>query len=195
MPLAGSFNVANALIAAACATVAGISWEAITAGLESVHQVPGRFEFVDVGGDKDVVVDYAHTPDGVGAVIRAARDLVGRGRIIVVVGAGGDRDKVKRPLMGQAAAEADVAIITSDNPRSEEPEAIIADVLTGVGGGAARIVTESDRRTAIGVAIAEATSGDLVLILGKGHEQGQEFADEVIPFDDRRVAREEAFDR
>jgi UDP-N-acetylmuramoyl-L-alanyl-D-glutamate--2,6-diaminopimelate ligase len=195
LPLAGDFNVANALIAAACAASAGIGWEPIVAGLEAVDQIPGRFEFVDVGGDAGVVVDYAHTPDGVAAVIRAARDIVGRGRIIVVVGAGGDRDKAKRPLMGAAAAEADVAIITSDNPRSEDPAAIIGDVLTGAGGGPARIVPEADRRSAIGVAITEAEAGDLVLILGKGHEQGQEFADGIVPFDDRLVAREEASDR
>lgn len=192
LPLAGGFNVANALIAAACARSVGVGWEAIADGLESVAPIPGRFEFVETDSPAAVVVDYAHTPDGVVSVIEAARNLAGEGRIIVVVGAGGDRDRAKRPLMGAAAAQADLAFITSDNPRTEEPAAIIGDVLTGTGGGRARIVAQPDRRAAIASALAEAAPGDVVLILGKGHEQGQEFDGVTIPFDDRIVAREEA---
>jgi UDP-N-acetylmuramoyl-L-alanyl-D-glutamate--2,6-diaminopimelate ligase len=190
--LAGDFNVANALIAAGCASAVGIDWPDIAAGIEAVEQVPGRFEFVDVGGDVAIVVDYAHTPDGVGSVIRTSRALIGDGRVLVVVGAGGDRDRAKRPLMGRAAADADLAFITSDNPRSEDPAGIIGDVLTGTGGGRARVVADPDRRSAIHAAIGEAHPGDLVLILGKGHEQGQEFDGFTVPFDDRVVAREEA---
>ena len=192
LPLAGDFNVANALIAAACAAELGLGADSISAGLERVPVVPGRFETVDVGGDVTVVVDYAHTPDGVTAVVGAARRLVGRGRVIVVIGAGGDRDRAKRPLMGRAAAMADVAVLTSDNPRSESPEAILADVAAGAEGGPGAVMQEVDRRAAIRLALATAEPGDVVLVLGKGHEQGQQFADRTIPFDDRTVVREEA---
>jgi len=138
------------------------------------------------------VVDYAHTPDGVAVVIDTARRLAGPARVIAVVGAGGDRDRAKRPLMGAAAAAADLAFITSDNPRSEDPAAIIEQVVAGAVGGPAEVRIEADRRLAIRAALSAAGPGDVVLILGKGHEQGQQFADRVIPFDDRVVAREEA---
>lgn len=190
--LAGEFNVANALLAAGVGAALGLASDSIAAGIEAVATVPGRFEIVETGRDCTVVVDYAHTPDGVATVVGAARRLAGEGRVITVLGAGGDRDHAKRPLMGAAAARADLAFITSDNPRSEEPGAIIAQVAAGAAGGRAEVRVEPDRRLAIRGALAAAGSGDVVLILGKGHEQGQEFADRVIPFDDRRVAREEA---
>jgi UDP-N-acetylmuramoyl-L-alanyl-D-glutamate--2,6-diaminopimelate ligase len=190
--LAGGFNVANALVAAGIAAALGIGADSIAAGIGALARVPGRFEIVETGRDCTVVVDYAHTPDGVAAVIGTARDLVGGGRVIAVVGAGGDRDRAKRPLMGSAAAAADLAFITSDNPRSEDPEAIILQVLAGAAAGPAEVRVEADRRRAIRQALEAARSGDVVLILGKGHETGQEFAGRIVPFDDREVAREEA---
>jgi UDP-N-acetylmuramoyl-L-alanyl-D-glutamate--2,6-diaminopimelate ligase len=192
LPLAGEFNVANALVAAGVAAALGIPADSIAAGIGAVATVPGRFEIVETGKDFTVVVDYAHTPDGVAAVIAGARGLAGGGRVIAVVGAGGDRDRAKRPLMGSAAAAADVVIITSDNPRSEDPAAIIDEVRAGVGAGPAVVRVEVDRRRAIADALEAAHRGDVVLILGKGHEQGQQFSDRVLPFDDRVVAREEA---
>ena len=153
--------------------------------------VPGRFEAVDAGQPFPVIVDYAHTPDSVENVLRAARELAGAGRVICVFGCGGDRDRGKRPQMGAAAASlADVAVVTSDNPRSEEPEAIIAEILPGMDGGGARVVVEPDRRAAIAWAVGEAAPGDVVVIAGKGHEQGQERHGVKTPFDDRVVARE-----
>ncbi len=191
LPLAGRFNVANALVAAAIASALGIGWEAIAAGIAAVPVVPGRFELVETGRDFTVVVDYAHTPDGIGAAVAAAREILAEtGRVIVVVGAGGDRDRSKRPLMGRAAAQADVAVLTTDNPRREAPEAILAEVAAGASGpGIVRQVV--DRRAAIRAALAEAGPGDAVLVLGKGHEQGQDFGSVVVPFDDRTVAAEE----
>jgi UDP-N-acetylmuramoyl-L-alanyl-D-glutamate--2,6-diaminopimelate ligase len=192
LPLAGRFNVANALVAAGCAEVLGIGWDDIAAGLARVPPVPGRFELVPTDGDYTVVVDYAHTPDGIVAAVAAARDiLAGRGRVIAVVGAGGDRDRQKRPMMGRAAATADVAVLTSDNPRSEDPAAILSAVAEGAHGPAV-LIEEIDRRRAIRRALEAARPGDAVLILGKGHELGQDFGTSVVPFDDRVVAREEA---
>jgi len=148
--------------------------------------VPGRFEADDEGQPFAVLVDYAHTPDSLENVLRTARDLA-QNRVLCVFGCGGDRDRGKRPLMGRIATElADVAIVTSDNPRSEEPEAIIAEILEG----ATDAEVEPDRRKAIARAIGEAVEGDVVVVAGKGHEQGQQFADHTIPFDDREVARE-----
>jgi UDP-N-acetylmuramoyl-L-alanyl-D-glutamate--2,6-diaminopimelate ligase len=190
--LAGDFNVANALVAAAGAAAVGIGSDSIAAGIAAVGSVPGRFEVVEVGKEYAVVVDYAHTPDGVASVIEATRPLVGEGRVIVVLGAGGDRDRAKRPLMGAAASRADVVFLTSDNPRSENPAAIVAEVAAGAAEGDAEVNVEVDRRAAIRGALAAARPGDVVLILGKGHEPYQEFADRVVPFDDRVVAREEA---
>jgi UDP-N-acetylmuramoyl-L-alanyl-D-glutamate--2,6-diaminopimelate ligase len=189
IPLPGAFNIENAMVAVGIATRLGIDRAAITAGLAAVGGIPGRFEAVDAGQPYGVIVDYAHTPDAIAAVVTGARHLVG-GRIIAVVGAGGDRDRDKRPAMGAAAAEADLTVITTDNPRSEEPAAIIEQVIAGVPDGA-EVVTEPDRRAAIRTALGSARPGDLVLILGKGHEQGQEVAGTLIPFDDRVVAREE----
>jgi UDP-N-acetylmuramoyl-L-alanyl-D-glutamate--2,6-diaminopimelate ligase len=192
--LPGHFNVANALGAFAAAEVMGIGAEIAAAGLAKASRVPGRFEPIDEGQGFAVLVDYAHTPDSLENVLRAARRLTA-GRLISVFGAGGDRDRDKRPKMGRAGAElSDLAVITSDNPRSEDPEAIVAEVATGAeaaeGVGGLEIVV--DRREAIALALGRAVRGDTVVIAGKGHEQGQEFEDgRKIPFDDREVAREE----
>jgi UDP-N-acetylmuramoyl-L-alanyl-D-glutamate--2,6-diaminopimelate ligase len=186
LKLRGRFNVENALGALAAAQLIGIDRATAAAGLESVGAVPGRFEEVAEGQPFTVLVDYAHTPDALANVLKAARGL--GGRVLCVFGAGGDRDREKRPHMGSVASElADVAIVTSDNPRSEDPEAIIDEV---VGGARRDVVVEPDRRRAIERALEEARPGDVVVIAGKGHEQGQEFADRTLPFDDREVARE-----
>ncbi|MDQ4125382.1 MAG: UDP-N-acetylmuramoyl-L-alanyl-D-glutamate--2,6-diaminopimelate ligase [Actinomycetota bacterium] len=194
--LAGSFNVSNCLAAAATCLQAGIGLDAVEAGLSSGVSVPGRFESVDAGQDFSVVVDYAHTPDSLDNVLRAARGLAERsgGRVIALFGCGGDRDRGKRPLMGAVAARlADFVVVTSDNPRSEEPNAIVDEILEGVvaerAGGPD--VVDVDRRAAIAAAVSEAKPGDVVVIAGKGHETGQQFRDHTIPFDDRIVAREE----
>jgi UDP-N-acetylmuramoyl-L-alanyl-D-glutamate--2,6-diaminopimelate ligase len=185
--LRGRFNVENVLGAVAAGLLLDLDEDAIAAGIASVESVPGRFEAIDEGQSFAVVVDYAHTPDSLAAVLGAAREL-GPGRVIVVFGAGGDRDRGKRPLMGKIAAElADVTIVTSDNPRSEEPLAIIQDVLQGAG---MDVEIDPDRRSAIERAIELAEDGDVVVIAGKGHEQGQDVSGTVTPFDDRVVARE-----
>ncbi len=186
IPLAGSFNAANALVAAACAFELGIDLPTVAAGLRSLGTVPGRFELVERGQDFTVVVDYAHTPDAITAVVETARELT-EGRVIVVIGAGGDRDREKRPAMGSAAATADIAVITSDNPRSEDAATIAGAVLSGVPGSRA-VHLELDRAAAIEGAVAAAAPADIVLILGKGHELGQETAGVVTPFDDVAVA-------
>jgi UDP-N-acetylmuramoyl-L-alanyl-D-glutamate--2,6-diaminopimelate ligase len=184
--LRGRFNVENVLGAVAAARLLEIPDDAIAYGVRELRGVPGRFEAVDEGQPFAVLVDYAHTPDSLENVLRTARDLA-QSRVICVFGCGGDRDRGKRPLMGRIATElADLAIVTSDNPRSEEPEAIIAEILEGAGDAE----VEPDRREAIARAIGEAAEGDVVVIAGKGHEQGQQFADRTIPFDDREVARE-----
>jgi UDP-N-acetylmuramoyl-L-alanyl-D-glutamate--2,6-diaminopimelate ligase len=189
--LPGDFNVANALGAYAAAVSLGVDPDAALAGLAQAAPPPGRFEPIDEGQPFSVLVDYAHTPDSLENVLRAARRL-GKGRVIAVFGAGGDRDRGKRPQMGRAGAElSDLAIVTSDNPRSEEPEAIVAEVLAGIEdrGG---VEAEVDRRAAIALALSRAEAGDTVVIAGKGHEQGQEFENgRKLPFDDRQVAREE----
>jgi UDP-N-acetylmuramoyl-L-alanyl-D-glutamate--2,6-diaminopimelate ligase len=189
--LPGHFNVANALGAFAAATELGVSAEVGAEGLASAERVPGRFEPVDEGQGFAVLVDYAHTPDSLENVLRAARRL-SEGRVLSVFGAGGDRDRDKRPKMGRAGGSlSDIAIVTSDNPRSEDPTAIIAEVLAGVENGA-NVEVEPDRRAAIALALRQARAGDTVVIAGKGHEQGQEFEDgRKVPFDDREVAREE----
>ncbi|HEX3268054.1 MAG TPA: UDP-N-acetylmuramoyl-L-alanyl-D-glutamate--2,6-diaminopimelate ligase [Gaiellaceae bacterium] len=185
--LRGRFNVENVLGAVAAARLLGIPDEAIAHGVKELRGVPGRFEAVDEGQPFAVLVDYAHTPDSLENVLRTARDLA-QNRLICVFGCGGDRDRGKRPLMGKIASElADLAIVTSDNPRSEEPEAIIGEI---VAGAEADVEVEPDRREAIARAIEIAREGDVVVIAGKGHEQGQQFADSTVPFDDRDVARE-----
>ena len=191
LPIAGRFNVANALCAATLAVELGVEPDAIAAGLEAAPTVPGRFEPVDMGQPFGVVVDYAHTPDGLEHVLAAARELVEPGhRVIVVVGAGGDRDAGKRPRMGEVAARlADRVVVTSDNPRSEEPGAIIDAIVGGITDRSTLIV-DADRRSAIARALSAARPGDLVVIAGKGHETTQTVGDRVLPFDDREVARE-----
>ncbi len=192
LPLPGRFNVANALGALAATHTMGSELDDLVAALERPLRVPGRFEPVQEGQAFAVLVDYAHTPDSLENVLEAARELA-RGRVVCVFGAGGDRDRGKRPLMGAAAARlADVVVVTSDNPRSESPDAIVREILAGVGAEAPGTVqVEVDRRVAIGQAIALARAGDVVVIAGKGHEQGQEFSDgRKVPFDDVSVARE-----
>jgi UDP-N-acetylmuramoyl-L-alanyl-D-glutamate--2,6-diaminopimelate ligase len=187
-PLPGAFNVYNALGALAAARALGVPLDAAVAAIESAGQVPGRFEVVDEGQPFAVLVDYAHTPDSLENVLSAARALCS-GTLHVVFGCGGDRDRGKRPLMGEIAARlADRAIVTSDNPRSEDPEAIIAEILAGMPSG---VEHNADRREAIALALSGAREGDVVVIAGKGHEQGQEFAGgKKLPFDDVSVARD-----
>jgi UDP-N-acetylmuramoyl-L-alanyl-D-glutamate--2,6-diaminopimelate ligase len=187
LKLRGRFNAENALGALAASRLLGIEDEAIVRGLEAVRGVPGRFEPVAEGQPFEVIVDYSHKPDALESVLRTARELTD-GRVICVFGCGGDRDRGKRPVMGRIASElADLAIVTSDNPRSEDPAAIIDEILAGV---TREVEVEPDRAAAIERALSEAAEGDVVLIAGKGHEQGQEFADRTIPFDDREVARD-----
>jgi UDP-N-acetylmuramoyl-L-alanyl-D-glutamate--2,6-diaminopimelate ligase len=185
-PLLGIFNVKNVLGAVAAATLLDLDDDAIAEGVRALGGVPGRFESVDEGQDFAVVVDYAHKPEALGAALGAARQL-GPGRLTVVFGAGGDRDRTKRAEMGRIAHElADRVIVTNDNPRSEEPLAIVEQILQGAG---TDVEIDLDRGSAIGAAIADAGAGDVVLIAGKGHEPGQEIAGEIHPFDDREVAR------
>ncbi len=190
--LPGHFNVANVLAALAASAALGVEPEVAAAALAQAPPPPGRFEPLDEGQDFIVVVDYAHTPDSLENVLRAARRLTS-GRLIAVFGAGGDRDRDKRPRMGLAAAEhSDLAVVTSDNPRSEDPDAIVAEVVAGIGEGGVELEVEPDRRAAISLALRRAQPGDAVVIAGKGHEQGQEFeGGRKIPFDDREVASEE----
>jgi UDP-N-acetylmuramoyl-L-alanyl-D-glutamate--2,6-diaminopimelate ligase len=186
-PLRGEFNVSNVVGALAAARALGVPAQICVAAIATSGQVPGRFETVDEGQPFAVLVDYAHTPDSLANVLRAARGLT-RARLRVVFGCGGDRDRGKRPQMGEIARRlADDVIVTSDNPRSEDPEAIIAEILQGAGAGVAH---DADREAAIAQALADAQPGDVVVIAGKGHEQGQEFADgHKIPFDDVGVAQ------
>lgn len=190
--LPGPFNVANALAAVVALVEAGISLEAAAAGVAACPGVPGRLERVEGGQDFAVFVDYSHKPGAVEAVLRALRPVT-QGRLSIVLGCGGDRDRAKRPLMGAAAASlADVAILTSDNPRSEDPLAILAQMLEGVltvpPPHRARIVVEPDRAAAIGLAVGRAGEGDVIVVAGKGHERGQRAGGAVVPFDDREVA-------
>jgi UDP-N-acetylmuramoyl-L-alanyl-D-glutamate--2,6-diaminopimelate ligase len=188
----GRFNVLNALCAIAAARALGAPDDELAAALPQAARAPGRFEPVDEGQDFAVLVDYAHTPDSLENALRAARALTAR-ELISVFGCGGDRDRGKRAPMGEIGARlADLAIVTSDNPRSEDPAAIIGAVLSGVPEGlAGRVEVIEDRRSAIHEAIARARAGDVVVIAGKGHEQGQELAGGVkVPFDDVSVARE-----
>jgi UDP-N-acetylmuramoyl-L-alanyl-D-glutamate--2,6-diaminopimelate ligase len=206
VPLPGLFNVYNALAALAACCALGVDLEVGANAVAGAGQVPGRFESIDEGQGFTVLVDYAHTPDSLANVLRASRELLGQhgqsgggGRLICVFGAGGDRDRDKRPMMGEVARQlADHVIVTSDNPRSEDPQAIIAAIVEGAEraavelGAASALEVEPDRGTAIARAVRLARASDIVVIAGKGHEQGQEFADaRKIPFDDREVARRE----
>jgi len=187
LKLRGRFNVENALAAMAGARLLGVDDDAVARGIEAVGGVPGRFESVDEGQPFTVIVDYAHTPDSLENVLATAREL-SSGRVICVFGCGGDRDREKRPVMGRIAGElADLPIVTSDNPRSEDPRAIIEEIAAGAEG---ELEVVPDRRQAIARAIESAEPGDVVVIAGKGHEQGQQFRDRTVPFDDREVARE-----
>ncbi len=201
LALSGKFNVANALCAATMARELGVPAATTAAGLSAVATVPGRFERIDAGQPFALVVDYAHTPDALEKVLTAARGMTGTtrspGRVIVVFGCGGGRDRAKRPLVGEVAARlADLAILTSDNPRHEDPLAIIDEVLTGVGTAfEASLVVQPDRGAAIEEAVARAEPGDVVVVAGKGHETGQTVGDRTLPFDDREVARAAAATR
>ncbi|HEV7383328.1 MAG TPA: cyanophycin synthetase, partial [Phenylobacterium sp.] len=187
LPLAGAFQASNALVAAGLCIAAGLSPEQAFAGLEKIEGAPGRLQRVGQGlQGGEAYVDYAHTPDGLETVLTALRPHV-RGKLIVVFGAGGDRDRGKRPLMGKIAADlADLAIVTDDNPRSETPAAIRAEIMAGApsrsGNGGLKEV--GDRREAIRAAVAELNDGDILVVAGKGHEQGQTIGDTVHPFDD-----------
>ena len=182
--LPGTYNQSNAQAALAAAVALGVDRELAVDALAGVQRIPGRMDRVDEAQEFVALVDYAHTPDALAHSLGAARDLAADHRVIVVFGCGGDRDKAKRPLMGQVATElADRAILTSDNPRSEDPQAIITDVLSGAASG--KLDVYPDRRDAIRAAVEMADAGDVVLIAGKGHETGQEVAGRVVPFDDR----------
>jgi UDP-N-acetylmuramoyl-L-alanyl-D-glutamate--2,6-diaminopimelate ligase len=190
-PLRGEFNVENCLAALATARALHIDLDVAAAAIGTVRGVPGRVEPVEAGQEFLVLVDYAHSPDSLENVLRVARPLA-TGRLLVVFGCGGDRDRAKRPLMGGVAtSNADLAVITSDNPRSEDPADIIAEIEPGAAAGAGAYVVEPDRRSAIRLAMSEARTGDVVVIAGKGHETYQELADRTIAFDDREVAAEE----
>jgi UDP-N-acetylmuramoyl-L-alanyl-D-glutamate--2,6-diaminopimelate ligase len=192
LSLLGRFNVENALCAAGMAFAAGFGWPEVVAGLAAVRTVPGRLERVDAGAPFTVYVDYAHTPDGLATVLDAARAAVAGGRVLAVFGCGGDRDPAKRAPMGRAVgARSDIAVLTSDNPRSEDPAAIAAAAEEGLLGVGARYEVELDRRAAIRRVLALAEPGDVVLVLGKGSEQGQTARGVTAPFDDRVVVREE----
>jgi UDP-N-acetylmuramoyl-L-alanyl-D-glutamate--2,6-diaminopimelate ligase len=188
MPIAGAFNVMNAIEAVAAARRLGISWESIAEGIANTR-VAGRFEPVVAGQSFAVYVDFAHTPDGLERVLGAARETVGTGRLISVFGCGGDRDRTKRPIMAEIGSRlSDVTILTADNPRSEDVNEILKDMLSGVD-DKTNVYVQPDRRAAIESALAQAQAGDVVVIAGKGHEQGQESAGVITPFDDRDVAR------
>ena len=189
LPLGGAFNVANAALAAEVMVALGAEQSGVIGGLAELPTVPGRFEQIDVGQRFSVIVDYAHTPDGLEAVLEAAR-AVTRRSLMVVFGAGGDRDQGKRSQMGEVARRlADRVVVTNDNPRSEDPDAIIASVVSGM--HKFPDLVEPDRRMAIRHAFAAARNGDVVLIAGKGHEVTQTIGADVLEFDDRAVARDE----
>jgi UDP-N-acetylmuramoyl-L-alanyl-D-glutamate--2,6-diaminopimelate ligase len=190
VPLPGSFNVTNALAAVAACGEAGLDAAAVAQAVAAGGGVPGRLERIEAGQPFTVVVDYAHKPDAVQAVLESLRPL-SEGRLLVVLGAGGDRDPGKRPLMGELAARlGDVLVVTDDNPRTEDPAAIRAAVMEGARAGSAEVIEEGDRRSAIATALRLAAPGDIVVVAGKGHETGQEVAGTVHPFDDRDVVRE-----
>jgi UDP-N-acetylmuramoyl-L-alanyl-D-glutamate--2,6-diaminopimelate ligase len=190
VPLGGMFNLSNALAAAVTARVLGVGNDAIAAGIASAGPVPGRFEPVDAGQPFTVIVDYAHTPDGLEQVLRAARDLAPQGAVAVVFGSGGDRDPSKRAPMGEVASRlADRVVLTSDNPRGEDPDTIIEAIRQGIKDPSS-VQIQPNRRRAILLALDDARPGDVVVIAGKGHETTQTIGDDVSPFDDREIAAE-----
>ena len=188
--LTGRVNLYNLLAAAGAAMARGLSLEEIARGAAALAYVPGRFQTVDEGQKFTVVVDYAHTEDALRNLTTLAREFAGaQHRVITLFGCGGDRDRAKRPKMGRAAGEgSDLVVLTSDNPRSEDPEAILADALPGLMATGTKFVTEPDRTRAIRLAVEAAGPGDIVLIAGKGHEKEQVLRDRTIPFDDAAVA-------
>jgi UDP-N-acetylmuramoyl-L-alanyl-D-glutamate--2,6-diaminopimelate ligase len=190
--IGGAFNAMNSLAAATAAAELGLAADIVAAGLGGAGTVPGRFEPVRAGQDFAVIVDFAHTPDGLREALAAARSAAGGGRVIAVFGCGGDRDREKRPEMGEVASlAADRVVVTSDNPRSEDPLEIINAIIGGVPADYRdRVVSEPDRRRAFATAFQVARAGDVVVIAGKGHETTQTIGREVVPFDDRAVARE-----
>jgi len=189
LKLLGLFNVYNALAAAALGFAFKVPPELVKRGLEAVENVPGRFEIVDCGQNFSVIVDYAHTPDGLEKLLSSARDIT-RGKLVTVFGCGGDRDRLKRPLMGEVVGNlSDYSIITSDNPRSEDPNRILSEIERGLKKVTRNYCLEVDRKRAIYKGISLAGENDCVIIAGKGHEAGQEFKDKTVPFDDRQVAR------
>jgi UDP-N-acetylmuramoyl-L-alanyl-D-glutamate--2,6-diaminopimelate ligase len=191
IPLVGRFNVENALAAAATALASGFPMDAVLTGLAAEVVVPGRMESVNTGQPFTVLVDYAHTPEALARLVDESRRLAAGHRVLLVFGCGGDRDPMKRAPMGVAAAAADLVVLTSDNPRSEDPAFIAAAAEVGLRAEAASYLVELDRRVAIRAALGEAKPGDVVVIAGKGHESGQDIAGVITPFDDRVVAREE----
>ncbi|HEX6881715.1 MAG TPA: cyanophycin synthetase, partial [Terriglobales bacterium] len=193
-PMRGRVNVYNVLAASAAGYARGCSLDQIAKGIGSLARVPGRFESVDEGQPFSVVVDYAHTDDALKNLTSLAREFVAKngGRVLTVFGCGGDRDRAKRPMMGEAAGKgSNFVVLTSDNPRSEDPLAIMNDALLGLQRTQTPYVLEPDRRKAIAKALSEAEPGDIVLIAGKGHERTQTTREGIFPFDDFEVAREE----
>ena len=188
-PLIGRHQTSNCLAAIAIARRWGVPAEAIQRGLSRLRTIPGRLQLAETHHGASVFVDYAHTADALSQSITHIRRL-SPGRIVLVFGAGGDRDRSKRPLMGKAALQADVAVLTSDNPRTEEPEQIIHDIKTGMKGGTNELIIQPDRRAAIEWALQHCSAGDVVLVAGKGHERHQVIGDTCIPFDDVQVIRD-----
>ncbi len=189
-PLVGRINVYNILAAIGAAQALGLSTEIIEAGIRSLESVSGRFQRIDLGQPYFVVVDYAHTDDALENLIRTARELNPKGRIITLFGCGGGKDRTKRPVMGEVTGRlSDLTILSSDNPRTEDPLKIISDIIVGLQKTAGKYLIEPDREKAIGVAMDEARAGDIVLLAGKGHENSQILADRTLEFDDRDVAR------
>jgi UDP-N-acetylmuramoyl-L-alanyl-D-glutamate--2,6-diaminopimelate ligase len=188
LALTGSYHVANALAAATTAEILGVDEDTVVRGLARARPVAGRFEVVEAAVPFTIVVDYAHTPDGLAVALASARSLAGEGRVLCVFGCGGDRDRAKRPLMGAVVSSgADVSVVTSDNPRREDPGVIIDEIMSGVVVGA-EVVVEADRARAIGWVVDQARAGDVVVVAGKGHETVIEIGGREIPFDDRLVA-------
>jgi UDP-N-acetylmuramoyl-L-alanyl-D-glutamate--2,6-diaminopimelate ligase len=194
--LVGRINVYNLLAAIGAAQALGLSNEIIQKGLENLESVSGRFERIDMGQPFLVIVDYAHTDDALENLIRTARELHTEGRIITLFGCGGLKDRTKRPVMGEVAGRlSDLTILSSDNPRTEDPLKIISDIVVGLQKTTGKYLIEPDREKAIGMAIDEARAGDIVLLAGKGHENYQILADRTLEFDDRELARRALRDR
>jgi UDP-N-acetylmuramoyl-L-alanyl-D-glutamate--2,6-diaminopimelate ligase len=188
----GAFNATNAVCALAVSNLLGLSISASLESLRNVRPIPGRIEKISIASSGTAIVDYAHTPDAVATVLKVIKDANPE-KIITVIGCGGDRDAAKRPLMGKVASElSDIVFVTDDNPRSEDPAAIRKSVVEGANDGKSQVFEVADRRIAISQALKLAQDGDVIAILGKGHETGQEISGEVFPFDDRVVVRQES---